>query len=282
MDFGSSPRWRGTPRRPRVPGALSRFIPALAGNADLVLARVPKLMVHPRAGGERGDAEGALRARGGSSPRWRGTHAAGRRARAAGRFIPALAGNARASRSGSRPCPVHPRAGGERSRPTAHHGIPDGSSPRWRGTPPGAAPPPASCRFIPALAGNAMRPPSVSPSRTVHPRAGGERYLQSAALGQGRGSSPRWRGTQLGRPAGRLRGRFIPALAGNATTARRRRCQPPVHPRAGGERATPQSGHRSSVGSSPRWRGTPWKTRTIPDLHRFIPALAGNAIPRMA
>ena len=91
---GSSPRWRGTPPRPAAhpmrrrfipalagtPGgfpqrhASHRFIPALAGNTARPSPPCAGPTVHPRAGGEHLQRAQAGIARGGSSPRWRGTH----------------------------------------------------------------------------------------------------------------------------------------------------------------------------------------------------------------
>ena len=91
------------------------------------------------------------------------------------------------------------------------------------------------------------------------------------------GSSPRGRGTRWGSDAFRWGPRFIPARAGNAPTSMNHLCQSPVHPRAGGERATagPSRCHRG--GSSPRGRGTRRGTRASSGSCRFIPARAGNA-----
>ena len=73
--------------------ALTRFIPARAGNTHLDLVSLVEKAVHPRAGGEH---VRKLRARSvpdGSSPRGRGTQRLSRRAVKLHRFIPARAGN---------------------------------------------------------------------------------------------------------------------------------------------------------------------------------------------
>ncbi len=71
--------------------------------------------------------------------------------------------------------------------------------------------------------------------------------------------------------------RFIPAPAGNADSAAPPGGPGAVHPRACGERINSAISRMSSVGSSPRLRGT----RRVPRLRagrlRFIPAPAGNA-----
>ena len=73
--------------------AVSRFIPARAGNTLRVLLMLLSGPVHPRAGGEHSNTNVDGDTITGSSPRGRGTHrGAGARIRQ-GRFIPARAGN---------------------------------------------------------------------------------------------------------------------------------------------------------------------------------------------
>ncbi|AHJ68822.1 Hypothetical protein GbCGDNIH2_7191 [Granulibacter bethesdensis] len=49
---GSSPRRRGTQRRPIIQDRRCRFIPAQAGNTLATRAFITAAPVHPRAGGE--------------------------------------------------------------------------------------------------------------------------------------------------------------------------------------------------------------------------------------
>ncbi len=93
------------------------------------------------------------------------------------------------------------------------------------------------------------------------------------------GLSPRGRGTP--RP-GRRRSpipRFIPAWAGNAIEHHILDERAPVHPRVGGERAAVSGLASVKNGSSPRGRGTLQRPARARDVHRFIPAWAGNACP---
>ena len=173
--IGSSPRERGTLSSIRFAFALSRFIPARAGNAYAgspefsfrpvhprasgnaapTFSAIKPVTVHPRASGERDDRlagagpeVGSSRASGersatlsqsasisGSSPRERGTLF----------FFRALPSTGA----------VHPRASGERSagHPGGHRSH--GSSPRERGTLKRAPIAAIRARFIPARAGNA-------------------------------------------------------------------------------------------------------------------------------
>ena len=92
------------------------------------------------------------------------------------------------------------------------------------------------------------------------------------------GSSPRVRGTALDETPGVVPVRFIPACAGN------RLCKVilcmlyPVHPRVCGEQPSTRLQAWSQYGSSPRVRGTVFKSANISQCMRFIPACAGNRL----
>ena len=92
------------------------------------------------------------------------------------------------------------------------------------------------------------------------------------------GSSPRARGTHLGKNPLVQRKRFIPACAGN-TSYRTRTCGIlAVHPRVRGEHLGLAVPVALILGSSPRARGT--QRRIVDDTvaGRFIPACAGNTV----
>ena len=111
------------------------------------------------------------------------------------------------------------------------------------------------------------------------------------------GSSPRLRGTVSIRfrvmrdprfipaPAGNrilqlqvlVKLRFIPAPAGNSHDVWRKLRAAAVHPRACGEQPTAETGTRTSLGSSPRLRGTAYTFDSRHSSIRFIPAPAGNS-----
>jgi len=156
---------------------------------------------------------------------------------------------------------VHPRACGERPKPSSGPMPASGSSPRLRGT--------LHCRyqlalgdrFIPAPAGNAALQRAGPALRPVHPRACGERDLAGVQQLVGIGSSPRLRGTHDSHTARDTNGRFIPAPAGNALHV-----------------AFPSM---RLYGSSPRLRGTHRLGPHHVPGHRFIPAPAGNAFTRL-
>ena len=157
-----------------------------------------------------------------------------------------------------------------------------GSSPRERGTPRSERERLPPHRFIPARAGNALFRVFRHFSTPVHPRASGERTYSAPSLSAFVGSSPRERGTHADEVPGRQCRRFIPARAGNAAMARFRGLMAAVHPRASGERCSLVEACPSTIGSSPRERGTPPASESEGAYIRFIPARAGNASPSPA
>ena len=214
---GSSPRARGTRKRPYSMRPVGRFIPAGAGNTQDGLKLV----------------EGEI----GSSPRARGTRGIRVRAAAGFRFIPAGAGNTAAQSFDS--------------------GSIAGSSPRARGTlgqRPGLH---DQQRFIPAGAGNTTTGMPISYRRPVHPRGRGEHEHLFMGTHISNGSSPRARGTRSPKELQRALHRFIPAGAGNTSNTLLTSPSITVHPRGRGEHWIGGGSCRYNFGSSPRARGTP-------------------------
>ncbi len=115
VNYGSSPRTRGTRQPRRDTAARKRFIPAHAGNAGNVVAANARRAVHPRARGEREEARDKFCPQTGSSPRTRGTQKLSEKLAEYRRFIPAHAGNAASRKPRRFRASVHPRARGERS-----------------------------------------------------------------------------------------------------------------------------------------------------------------------
>ena len=196
--------------------------------------------------------------------------------RATIRFIPASAGNttpripSRTSRA------VHPRVCGE------HHSLPKdaiergGSSPRLRGTRFSKRERISLRRFIPASAGNTLVSAQTSLPITVHPRVCGEHFDLLSRSKSHAGSSPRLRGTLRGVPRLNDSSRFIPASAGNTRPRGPSPRKGPVHPRVCGEHCSRNIRYKTSIGSSPRLRGTHRCRRARLRWPRFIPASAGN------
>ena len=279
---GSSPRLRGTRVEDVARYCTHRFIPAFAGNACHWSASTHPLSVHPRVCGERPCDPGARDPNGGSSPRLRGTRGRVHRTGRCERFIPAFAGNAGRTSRTMRANSVHPRVCGERRSWRNSPRPLSGSSPRLRGTHHHRQRGRCRHRFIPAFAGNAGLYTGRVPAASVHPRVCGERghtWNRSLCCP---GSSPRLRGTPVPPLPRRLRGRFIPAFAGNAEAGKTLRSILAVHPRVCGERTAEIPAKLQFLGSSPRLRGTPFLDSWKFCFQRFIPAFAGNAAVRAA
>ena len=114
----------------------------------------------------------------GSSSRVRRTQQSGWSPQLLRRFIPARAGNAPFTGTPLASPAVHPRACGERKIGAVDGAIPDGSSPRVRGTRFIGRTVQILKRFIPARAGNASELTGMGIIGVVHvhPRTRGERF----------------------------------------------------------------------------------------------------------
>jgi len=151
---GSSPRVRGTRAQWRLTVRRSRFIPACAGNTELVICAAVKVPVHPRVCGEHIIGASQCGHCCGSSPRVRGTLVGTADRQAAARCIPARAGHTAARSPQPRPPPVHRLVCGEHLTLLSCGAYAGGSSPRVRGTRSPYASAACIARFIPACAGN--------------------------------------------------------------------------------------------------------------------------------
>ena len=157
LNWGSSPRMRGTPQVLCHYSSSLGIIPAYAGNTVSVGLREGFKEDHPRVCGEHGVTALWDKVSSGSSPRMRGTqyhHGVGVHGRG---IIPAYAGNTRHPNPRTRLPRDHPRVCGEHQE-RGHTARPlTGSSPRMRGTqiaPCGAQ---YALGIIPAYAGNTLR-----------------------------------------------------------------------------------------------------------------------------
>ena len=155
---GSSPHARGTQLAALDLGAVARFIPACAGNANRACTGQTGATVHPRMRGERSKMMQSHSPSLGSSPHARGTLFGEFGFHFLYRFIPACAGNAAMKLIEAFPLPVHPRMRGERSTVGSAGFSPGGSSPHARGTLSDNEKNRVIRRFIPACAGNAAYP----------------------------------------------------------------------------------------------------------------------------
>ena len=273
---GSSPRVRGTHGRSRRCASSQRFIPACAGNTRTGAGRCHHRSVHPRVCGEHQTSTTDTIARRGSSPRVRGTQSQRLCTGLYGRFIPACAGNTHNKGRIRSQLTVHPRVCGEHEGCFGEVVEVFGSSPRVRGTQHGGDRVFGMGRFIPACAGNTLRPRPPRCSATVHPRVCGEHIVAESANRTICGSSPRVRGTRRAGGVFTSPPRFIPACAGNTAETSLAPRTSPVHPRVCGEHISCIRTSSGKNGSSPRVRGTQSTLAGGRPHERFIPACAGN------
>ncbi len=132
---GLSPLARGTHMQHAADIVARRFIPAGAGNSNLLLSVPYRVPVYPR---WRGELTAATIANGqvyGLSPLARGTRTYRRPGPLQLRFIPAGAGNSRIASMAAGSVPVYPRWRGELSSLTSCLARLNGLSPLARGTP---------------------------------------------------------------------------------------------------------------------------------------------------
>ncbi len=149
-------------------------------------------------------------------------------------------------------------------------------SPLTRGTQREADKEQIKTRFIPASAGNTFKATTPCSRFSVYPRWRGEHDLFRPGRVRTLGLSPLARGTPKLSFCALFGCRFIPAGAGNTTTADPKPNTQSVYPRWRGEHPTSAADPQSCHGLSPLARGTRFTPRTWPAQSRFIPAGAGN------
>ena len=233
-----------------------RVIPAWAGNTGGRLHRRARPPGHPRVGGEHTLVDQRYFRTPGSSPRGRGTPCGPVARIRRQRVIPAWAGNTTTQRIATQQETGHPRVGGEHVTVGAAVERFCGSSPRGRGT-----------RFVAAV--------RFFRHRVIPAWAGNTNSLTGWAI-PGYGSSPRGRGTLSIFVSPTNIRRVIPAWAGNTAPDGLQCPANAGHPRVGGEHHGAPGVLLVGVGSSPRGRGTPWRSVLTAPSSRVIPAWAGN------
>ena len=273
---GSSPRVRGKRAGGPVVRGRAGLIPARAGKTPCGSGARGRTRAHPRACGENIHGSRGPDGAGGSSPRVRGKPFRRTQRTIPKRLIPARAGKTVTLLSSRLPSPAHPRACGENCRPGRVVDGAAGSSPRVRGKLPRVRNRRVDRGLIPARAGKTFSmPPGVSPP-SAHPRACGENQRTLRYPRHQAGSSPRVRGKLiLWGPVPVTLG-LIPARAGKTFPDPAKTSIPAAHPRACGENCAWCLGRWGLVGSSPRVRGKPRRSRCCPRPRGLIPARAGK------
>ena len=133
---------------------------------------------------------------------------------------------------------------------------------------------------IPARAGNTVKATRRSGDGRDHPRACGEHAALESGEPMDVGSSPRVRGTPHARHGALVLVGIIPACAGNTNYNLFLAMWFRDHPRVCGEHNSAITAAVSSVGSSPRVRGTRSRRRGAFAFAGIIPACAGNTTAR--
>ena len=262
----------------RLAGHQGGSIPAWAGKPCGPAAAAAPAGVHPRVGGETTYKEPPDGWVCGPSPRGRGNRFAGRRRKQQVGSIPAWAGKPSNSTPDRNSEWVHPRVGGETSNALDPSGVVCGPSPRGRGNPVQSGDVLNGAGSIPAWAGKPATRSSRKSRLRVHPRVGGETFVQILDFEGDDGPSPRGRGNRAPGRGGATPRRSIPAWAGKPPSAARRQIVQRVHPRVGGEtQPRIRFQRRLQQGPSPRGRGNqqPSLAGSMPRM-RSIPAWAGK------
>ena len=276
---GSSPRVRGKLVAVDQADDRVRIIPARAGQTNRVRTYNRHTADHPRACGANALAGDPHNWKDGSSPRVRGKR------------LPWRSGTGRIS--------DHPRACGANGIECAHRTCRHGSSPRVRGKRrllqrrrgPGRIIParagqttpvrlftPRGGRIIPARAGQTSARDMSRNAYADHPRACGANATTAINVSGAAGSSPRVRGKLDAEFPHEVRGRIIPARAGQTSGSLRSLISRPDHPRACGANSFPQLVLQRVAGSSPRVRGKLRRGCGEDGRRRIIPARAGQTV----
>jgi len=277
---GSSP-----PARGRVDvgadGVLHRgFIPACAGESTPRASPGRARWVHPRLRGGAHRGIFVSDSTPGSSPPARGRADLPPKPLKLPGFIPACAGERYSPAGRAATCGVHPRLRGGEGMAWRKRGETRGSSPPARGREPAQHRRPLLLGFIPACAGERPSSSSCVPSRRVHPRLRGGELAGYGMAEPELGSSPPARGRVPGRQVAERNSGFIPACAGESVRARNPGNAARVHPRLRGGEFPRRCRADRLDGSSPpaRGRGCPAQCRRV--QLGFIPACAGERVPR--
>ena len=233
---GSIPAWAGEPRRRSPCRRAPRVYPRVGGGAAAKLCRFgPCKGLSPRGRGSRIGRTGKPCARG---------------------SIPAWAGEPRRSQIDRTEGWVYPRVGwgAPLDRVDQRRGL--GLSPRGRGSPSHQPLKSRASGSIPAWAGEPCSAITAPRAPGVYPRVGGGASPGRISPAPGKGLSPRGRGSPHAYPPSRDRQGSIPAWAGEPPSACLRRGWRRVYPRVGGGAGIVTGSEVTTLGLSPRGRGS--------------------------
>ena len=232
--WGLSPRGRGNPGCNPRSQCPSRSIPAWAGEPEVPSTGTHWHTVYPRVGGGTISLITNFVCSSGLSPRGRGNRRLAAAVNHPRGSIPAWAGEpftAARIPNGQR---VYPRVGGGTSIMRCHVIRLQGLSPRGRGNLPVFPKVPLQSGSIPAWAGEPAYKHTHEDHGWVYPRVGGGTPCSSTQHQAHNGLSPRGRGNRLPVPRADVKGRSIPAWAGEPCLGQRTRRFSKVYPRVGG------------------------------------------------
>ena len=273
---GLSPRVRGNPYRWPVVRIGCGSIPACAGEPVACAISDQGPSVYPRVCGGTYRIAYCCRDGDGLSPRVRGNPVFPLLVGAHRRSIPACAGEPPLGRARDRAGPVYPRVcGGTDDAKRGRDGC-EGLSPLVRGNPNGLCRPGYEGGSIPACAGEPASWQRCAGTVGVYPRVCGGTARAVASRVSIHGLSPRVRGNHRAlRGVARCAG-SIPACAGEPRSNAESSCSFQVYPRVCGGTRSPLGDRLYVEGLSPRVRGNRLSSMMWRDVHRSIPACAGE------
>jgi len=271
----SSPRERGSSGDIAPPQRSGRVVPARAGVIRWLRTLADDVVGRPRASGGHPRTCSTTGPRTESSPRERGSSHAPHHCRRQRHVVPARAGVIQDLRSRHRRARGRPRASGGHPDPEAVAFAIMASSPRERGSS-AVQPRGRSGRaVVPARAGVIRAPCSSSRWQRGRPRASGGHPRRRDARDGRSGSSPRERGSSLGRDLPRGRHAVVPARAGVIPDRLLLDARSPRRPRASGGHPAGDMRGLADLLSSPRERGSSPTSVTPSARASVVPARAG-------
>ena len=277
--MGTSPRVRGKLGLCYESFQCVGYIPACAGETYLRQSERWCRTVHPRVCGGNEDPAPVHHPPRGTSPRVRGKHWLKPSLLQASRYIPACAGETEVRCLQTEPGWVHPRVCGG-NRANVYLGLfVIGTSPRVRGKPSGNSGSASFVRYIPACAGETIRPCPRATMRRVHPRVCGGNHSEPLPTISLHGTSPRVRGKPVPIYGFSFRLGYIPACAGETHASVLPAFTQTVHPRVCGGNDEEAAVRVHADGTSPRVRGKPLLTVAQVREVGYIPACAGETSP---